>query len=119
MKMRLTIVSIMILLVVGCLVCVGSGNAASDHWPVDYGTKYNNYKVQIISDPPGAVIEWDNEYIGKAPLTHSVSRKIGFLAQWTVTATPTYPGGCKQIKYLDGQGRIPRKMYFNTNLCSR
>ena len=74
------------------------------------------YEIEIISDPPGAIIEWGNNYIGKTPLIYKYTGKIGVFASWTVTATPAYPGGYTQTKYFKGSNVLPRKIYFNTNL---
>jgi hypothetical protein len=76
---------------------------------------YKDYEIEIISDPPGAKIEWDNEYMGETPC------KIIFKGRWLgikpiiVIAYPTQPGQYSQIKALN-RNPLPRKIYFNMYL---
>ena len=34
------------------------------YFPLASYWRYKDYEIEIISDPPGAKIEWDNEYTG-------------------------------------------------------
>jgi len=77
---------------------------------------YNQYEIEIISNPLGVIIEWDNGYIGKTPLKYIYdgTRNRGG-PDISVVATPTEPNGqYKQKKYLKASVSIPRKIFFNT-----
>ncbi len=82
-----------------------------DNWEREY--RYFSYAVQIISDPPGARIEWDNNYIGTTPLTYIVNGAPGLVV---VKAYPMYPGQYMQTKFLHGIDPLPRRIYFQMNL---
>lgn len=69
----------------------------------DYG--YNNYEFEIISDPPGAKIEWNNDYIGTTPIRRVYN---GVLVDTIViTANPIYPGQYVQTKTLSEYNPLP------------
>jgi hypothetical protein len=76
---------------------------------------YNNYTIQIISDPPGAAIEWNNDYVGNTPYSLIYNGNMGNGATITVKATPKVPGQYVQYKIL--RNPLPSKIYFNMNLA--
>ena len=78
--------------------------------------EYNQYVVEIISEPPGAKIEWDNEYIGEAPVKRVCTGKVGVLVTMIIKAYPISPGQDVQTKILYGNSPIPRKIYFDMRL---
>ena len=72
---------------------------------------YNNFNIEIISDPAGAVIEWDNQYMGVTPLTIPMTGKMGNAITATIKATPKISGQYVQYKVL--RNPLPSKIYFN------
>lgn len=81
-------------------------------------------QVSIISDPPGAIIEINKEYIGKAPLSINIPMnfKGEFTRITTITATPTHAGQSVQAKVYSGgfdiasNDKVPNTVYFNMYL---
>ncbi|MBU3948870.1 MAG: hypothetical protein KJ882_03385 [Proteobacteria bacterium] len=76
---------------------------------------YNQYEIDIISEPLGVTIEWDNGYIGKTPLKYTYNgtrRRNG--PDIIIIATPTEPGQYVQKKRLTASVPIPRTIFFNT-----
>lgn len=77
---------------------------------------YKDYEIEIISDPPGAKIEWNNEYLGEAPLEQVLTGDMGSLTSIMVIANPVYPGQYVQHKLFTGDKPIPKRIYFNMSL---
>jgi len=76
----------------------------------------NNYEVEFISDPPGAKIEVNNNYIGETPLKQFWN---GLYDRWTIIKIVAYPiqaGQYTQSKSFFASDGLPRKVYFNMNL---
>ena len=88
--------------------------------------RYTHFPVDIISDPPGAKIEINGNYIGATPCSTTIqgwtaSRVICFDTH--VKANPTQPGHYTQHKtyYRPQRFRrhgmtIPHTIYFNMTL---
>lgn len=89
-------------------------------------------EIQIISDPPGARIEVNQDYVGDAPITIKVPQINGYFAQNTVIrALPTEAGDYVQTKsFIAGQStmeeavslgtwgdEIPSRILFDTRLA--
>lgn len=75
--------------------------------------------TEIVSDPPGAKIEINSEYVGEAPLTLHIQRltnSIGWWESFSITAIPTQPGQYVQRKFINIDQRTPQKVYFNMYL---
>jgi len=76
--------------------------------------------TEIISDPPGAKIEINSEYVGDTPLsTHIVRKYDGFLGSWEgfwITANPTQAGQYVQRKFIVSGEPTPKRVYFNMDL---
>lgn len=87
---------------VSCKVPEGSYRGTGWAWGQ---AKYNNYDVKVISEPTGAVVEWDNEYMGKTPITISVS------GVYTIVVVQATLNGRKQSKILSSP--FPKTVYFN------
>ena len=95
------------------------------------------YSTEIMSDPPGARIEVDGNYIGEAPVKYTWGRyKYMYFTDrpHEVIASPTYKGHCVQRKYYNGghsynpftgmgsvgyNDPIPSKIFFTTALCQQ
>ena len=80
------------------------------------------FPIEIISEPPGANIEINEEYQGKTPMTVYIRSRDGyFYGTWTFRALPTIANQCTQTKIFTGFGyyndAIPRKIFFDMRLC--
>ena len=76
--------------------------------------------TEFISDPRGAHIEVNGEYIGDAPLVYSWPRKYRdgseFNDKMTIRALPSGPGQFPQRKFFDSgwnKSAIPSRVYFD------
>jgi hypothetical protein len=76
--------------------------------------------IEILSDPPGARIEINDEFMGEAPVTVTVHRKMrwGVMEDLRVNALPKGIG-CAQHKDIASLQPTPKKMFFDTGLCKR
>lgn len=78
---------------------------------------YNEYEINIISDPPGAKIEWDGDLIGTTPYKYIVTGRRGKGSGITVVkAYPIKEGQYLQTKFLYPNAFLPKTIYFNLNL---
>ena len=86
-----------------------------------------NFSVDIISEPSGAVIEINDNYVGKTPLTVELKgweATRTFTRSHIIVARPMEVGGQTQVKsFIDWHepsetygDTIPVKIYFNMNL---
>jgi len=88
------------------------------------------YPTYIESEPSGARIEVNNEYIGKTPLTKILPRtyryqfkgllfggnQITTLGSVAITAYPVKPGQQTQTKYIGSDQAMPRHIFFDMSL---
>ena len=81
----------------------------------------NQFDVQIISDPPGARIEINGNYVGDAPLTVKIEgfRDRTFNKTTVIIANPIYAGQYVQVKSFVGNtavrelnDKIPERILF-------
>jgi hypothetical protein len=73
-----------------------------------------NIPVTIISDPPGAIIQIEKEYVGKTPLQVNLGEFLSVQPKvMNIVALPTKPGTYAQVKVFYTGDRIPKKLYFN------
>ena len=75
-------------------------------------------RILIESDPPGARIEINNQYVGTTPLRVDIPRRD---AQWdpisvTIIANPIVPGQQVQTKYIGPNEPTPTHVFFDMNL---
>ena len=78
-------------------------------------------KVQIVSEPKGAKIEVNGQYVGDAPLTVDIEASNDGRF-WRDTIIKAYPAetGYTQIKAFNGKSRwtisdaVPPKIFFDT-----
>ncbi len=81
-------------------------------------------KVQIVSQPTGAKIEMNGQYLGDAPLTIDVEASNDGRF-WRDTVIKAYPleTGYVQIKAFNGKSRwpisdmVPPKIFFDTRIA--
>jgi hypothetical protein len=92
-----------------------------------YSSSMANFSVEIVSEPSGAVIEINKNYVGRTPLTVGLKgweATRTFARSHIVVAHPVAAGGQTQTKVFSGWyepsetygDTIPVKMYFNMNL---
>jgi len=85
------------------------------------------FPVEIVSDPPGAKIEINNDYVGTTPMTVKLEgweATRTFARRHIIVAHPVLPGQHTQIKMFSGWSEpsrtygdtIPTKIFFNMNL---
>lgn len=85
------------------------------------------FPVVIISEPSGAKIEVDDNYIGETPLNINLEgweETCTFIRDHEIVAHPVRAGGQMQFKFFSGWHRpdqrfgdkIPETIYFNMNL---
>jgi PEGA domain len=88
-----------------------SGYHPPPQLPVSYEARTK--KVEILSDPAGARIEVNDNYVGDAPITVEIPQRAGYFTQNTVIrALPTQGGDYVQAKYFSGS--IPDAWYPET-----
>jgi hypothetical protein len=77
-------------------------------------------KTLIESDPPGARIEINSQYVGTAPLRVDIPRLDSDLDSIPVTiiASPVIPGQQVQTKYIGLNEPTPTHVFFDMNLVS-
>lgn len=77
--------------------------------------------TEIISDPPGAKIEINNQYVGETPLNVHIDRNYIDVLGWStvsIIANPLENGQQVQQKFINFNMPTPTKIYFNMNLVS-
>lgn len=86
-------------------------------------SKPSTVAVEIISEPPGARIEINNDYIGDAPLTVNIPQNSNgeFTRNTTIAAMPIRSGNYVQMKrfYVYGSmpsDPIPKRIFFDMRL---
>lgn len=75
---------------------------------------YKDYEIEIISEPLGARIEINNEYIGQTPMSHTSSWVSG-VEPVTIIAYPIYPGQYTQTKVILNRP-APHRIFFDMRL---
>ena len=89
--------------------------------------KIKSFPVKIISEPTGAKIEINDNYVGKTPMTVQLEgweTTRTFSRSHIIVAHPVKAGGQTQVKSFTGWSspdltygdKIPEKIYFNMNL---
>ena len=80
------------------------------------GFKYFDYVITVASNPPGAVIEVDDECIGQAPVQFTANGLRPRASTMTVRAIPRKPGYYVQTKVIKGNVLLPIDIYFDMSL---
>ena len=91
-----------------------------------YNARMSIRQVEILSEPPGARIEVNGNYIGDRPITTPLqcSSDGRFLEHTTIRALPTIPGQYVQSKFFDGgyqyshqlNNSVPSQVFFDMRL---
>jgi len=125
MKKVLTVlIALMLILLYGCLTTEYSSSTTT---PKTTTPPISSFTVEIVSEPSGAVIEVNDNYVGETPVTIELEGWAStrtFARSHTIVAHPLYEGGYTQVKIFIGWHKpdhtygdpIPEKMYFNMNL---
>lgn len=77
------------------------------------------HSIEILTEPSGARIEVNDEFLGEAPLTATVARGCSAysLNAVTIRALPREAGHCTQGKFISSSDSVPRKVFFDMRLC--
>ena len=106
-----------LLLILLCVTFVGCATIPPNSYQqTPYGFTYNNYEIEIISEPSGAKIEWNNDYIGTTPLKRILNGDNSTLSSVEIIAHPVYEGQRAQTKKISGWNPFPKTIYFDMNL---
>jgi hypothetical protein len=102
--------------------CVGCNNAAYPNkaQTPTASARAETKKVEIVSEPSGARIEINDDYVGNAPITVEIPQKDDgrFKERTLIRASPTEAGDYVQTKVFsspDGMGdgdKIPSRILF-------
>ncbi len=126
MKNSLTINSLIVVTVILLL-----GGCETTPTPTQISTLPENqitrFSVEIISEPSGAKIEVNKNYVGETPLKIDIEGWEGtrtFIRSYSIIAHPVNAGGQMQSKWFFGWkepsllygDKIPTAIYFNMNL---
>jgi len=90
-------------------------------------TAISKFPVHIVSEPSGAKVEVNDNYVGMTPLTIELDGWAAtrtFARSHVIVAHPVYAGGQTQVKTFSGWYQpdltygdtIPEDMFFNMNL---
>lgn len=77
-----------------------------------HSTYYNQYMIDITSDPVPARIEIDGKYFATAPGSFPYTGQIYDRSRVKITAKPIDPGYKPAAKVLNGSRRLPKEMSF-------
>ena len=123
MKIKILIILITVLLFSGCQ----TANNGLNPLYSSESSKVKMFTVKIISEPLGAKIEINNNYVGETPITVKVEGwqdTQTFIRGHTIVAHPVEAEREVQIKSFMGWhkpdktygDKIPNTIYFNMNL---
>ena len=115
-----------IFLLVFTVVFQGCASMYQDQKPK---TITKEFQIEVISEPSGAKIEVNNNYVGTTPCTITIARRfewqswendyrIDYNSNHEIVANPVFAGGYvqnKRISYWDNE--VPKKIYFNMRLA--
>lgn len=117
---KLLLALIMIIIVEGCETY---DTGYRSYTPANYK---RTYTTKVISKPPGARIELDNDYIGDAPLEIQWEGWLSnglFTKDHVINALPIYEGQYTQRKFFRGNAwtwgsrdPVPKTILFDMNL---
>lgn len=107
----------LIMLLLGVVLISGCATGAN----IKVVSSLTNKSTEIISDPVGARIEINGEYIGETPVIVEINRYCNDLvgAEYcnvTISAIPRVRGQYTQSKFFNYSVRIPKKIFFDMHL---
>ena len=90
------------------------------------GVATTRRSIRVITDPPGAHIEMDGAYMGRAPVTITTNADAWgcFIRHSTIRALPSEPGQFTQSKNFAGgyqyaghlNDHVPEQVFFDMRL---
>ncbi|MFL5812589.1 MAG: PEGA domain-containing protein [Bdellovibrionia bacterium] len=84
-------------------------------------TREQKIPITVVSDPPGARVEANGQFIGNTPLKTEIHRyrnpETGAWYGFAINAFPTRPGQCSQQKVFPENTPMATHMYFDMSLC--
>lgn len=112
--MRANAIIFLCLCICGCVSVWGKPYQYYDEFvQTATGYDYHSYRILIHSEPPGAKIEWDKEYIGETPKEITYHGHFDLSAKLIVRAYPSVAGQFIQTKVISGHNIIPRTIFFD------
>ena len=82
------------------------------YWYNGQSYDYNQYEIQIASEPCAAHIIWDGKYAGDTPFTHRVTGVLDKGERITVRAMPVDEKYAPQEASLKIREELPRQINF-------
>lgn len=128
---KLFYLSVFVISLMGCETAPPVSQAATPHiiqagtcerkeyyaqWYLHQEATCNNYIVEFTSDPPGAKIEVENNYVGQTPCSLKFDGTYSTTTTRIVNAYPNQSGQYVQRKVFNPGEFYPQKMYFNMNV---
>ena len=87
--------------------------APGTYWYDGTTYEYNQYEIEIVSEPCSARIIWDGRYIGQTPFVYSFSGALDRDDRVLVKAVPDDPALEPQEAALKIRQELPRKIQFD------
>ena len=100
-------------LVLGVCGCASIYQDTNTVMPEGFNRVYKEYTVSVTSEPSGARIDWNGQYIGTTPLSRVLNDRRGMAAPAVITAHAV--AGCPRCKTISipGTEEIPREIHFD------
>jgi len=76
------------------------------------GFYYNEYEIEITSEPRGAKIEWNTKEIGTTPFLYKFTGTLKNGDYVIVRATPSDPDLDLKMQVFRGFRQLPREIHF-------
>jgi len=107
---RIVLLCFLIFCVCGCASIYQDTNTVMSE---GFNHVYKEYTVAVTSEPSGAKIDWNGQYIGTTPLSRVLNDRRGMCAPAVITAHAV--AGCPRCKTISipGTGQIPREIHFD------
>jgi hypothetical protein len=109
---RLSVLLCALFVVSGCASLDQGTNSVRTDGP---GHLYQDFVVNVVSNPPGARIEWNGECIGNAPLQRVLNGTRGCAAPTVIKAYPAFEGARVMVRRIPGNEPIPDTIEFDWN----
>jgi hypothetical protein len=85
------------------------------YWYNGKSYEYNEYEIEIISEPCNAIIQWDGKTIGTTPFKYYYSGILDKDDRVTIRAIPADENFPPQNAVLKIRTELPRKINFDLN----
>jgi hypothetical protein len=91
-----------------------SPTAPNDYWfdADENSYSYNEYVIEITSEPVNAKILWNGKYINRTPTNYPFTGEVSSYDYIVIKAIPIDPGVPRGEKILTGNKPLPRKIHF-------